>query len=174
MPLVLPEPLSFSLPLDPRSDYGKFVQVLEMPSANQSAPAAARNGDDEQRGPMRGVRNTEDGIQVLDLPAPEPTGDQVRVRVAAAGICGSDLHLLSWGPMPTTLGHEIAVLTRLSVVAIGILGGLEDLAHDHGAVRTSVLEDLAGRCLQRLAHDLDADLLVVVIGFDRVEDLDGA
>ena len=39
--------LSFSLPLDPRSDYGKFVQVLEMPSANQSAPAAARNGDDE-------------------------------------------------------------------------------------------------------------------------------
>jgi len=57
---------------------------------------------------MRGVRNTEDGIQVLDLPAPEPTGDQVRVRVAAAGICGSDLHLLSWGPMPTTLGHEIA------------------------------------------------------------------
>jgi NADPH:quinone reductase-like Zn-dependent oxidoreductase len=37
---------------------------------------------------MRGVRNTEDGIRVLDLPAPEPTGDQVRVRVAAAGICG--------------------------------------------------------------------------------------
>lgn len=57
---------------------------------------------------MRGVRNTGDGIRVLDLPAPEPTGDQVRVRVAAAGICGSDLHLLSWGPMPTTLGHEIA------------------------------------------------------------------
>ena len=57
---------------------------------------------------MRGVRNTEDGIRVLDLPAPEPTDDQVRVRVAAAGICGSDLHLLSWGPMPVTLGHEIA------------------------------------------------------------------
>jgi threonine dehydrogenase-like Zn-dependent dehydrogenase len=56
---------------------------------------------------MRGVRNTEDGIQVLDLPAPEPTGDQLRVRVAAAGICGSDLHLLDWGPMPVTLGHEI-------------------------------------------------------------------
>jgi threonine dehydrogenase-like Zn-dependent dehydrogenase len=57
---------------------------------------------------MRGVRNTEDGIRVLDLPAPEPTGAEVRVRVAAAGICGSDLHLLSWGPMPVTLGHEIA------------------------------------------------------------------
>jgi uncharacterized protein YfaS (alpha-2-macroglobulin family) len=39
--------LSFSLPLDPRSDYGKFVQVLEMPSADQSAPAPARNGEEE-------------------------------------------------------------------------------------------------------------------------------
>ncbi len=57
---------------------------------------------------MRGVRNTEDGIRVLDVPAPEPTGDQVRVRVAAAGICGSDLHLLDWGPMAVTLGHEVA------------------------------------------------------------------
>jgi threonine dehydrogenase-like Zn-dependent dehydrogenase len=57
---------------------------------------------------MRGVRNTEGGVRVLDLPAPEPAGDEVRVRVAAAGICGSDLHLLEWGPMPVTLGHEIA------------------------------------------------------------------
>lgn len=57
---------------------------------------------------MRGVRNTEDGIRVLDVPTPEPTGDEVRVRVAAAGICGSDLHLLGWGPLPVTLGHEIA------------------------------------------------------------------
>ncbi|MFN9955633.1 MAG: hypothetical protein ACK55I_21250, partial [bacterium] len=38
------------------------------------------------------------------------------------------------------LGHEITVLTRLGVVAIGILGGLEDLADDHGAVRACVLE----------------------------------
>ena len=30
------------------------------------------------------------------------------MQVAAAGICGSDLHLLEWGPMPVTLGHEIA------------------------------------------------------------------
>jgi threonine dehydrogenase-like Zn-dependent dehydrogenase len=57
---------------------------------------------------MRGVRNTEDGVRVLDLPSPEPVGDEVVVTVAAAGICGSDLHLLDWGPMPVTLGHEIA------------------------------------------------------------------
>jgi threonine dehydrogenase-like Zn-dependent dehydrogenase len=56
---------------------------------------------------MRAVRNTEDGIRVLDLPAPEPTGDEVVVKVAASGICGSDLHLVEWGPLPVTLGHEI-------------------------------------------------------------------
>jgi len=57
---------------------------------------------------MRGVRNTENGIEVLEVPAPEPARDEVRVRVAAAGVCGSDLHLLAWGPMPVILGHEIA------------------------------------------------------------------
>ena len=31
----------------------------------------------------------------------------MRVRVRSSGICGSDLHMLEWGPMPVTLGHEI-------------------------------------------------------------------
>ena len=54
---------------------------------------------------MRGVRITEGGVRVVDVPAPEPGADDVVVKVAAAGICGSDLHLLSWGPLPVTLGH---------------------------------------------------------------------
>lgn len=37
---------------------------------------------------MRGVRVTEDGVQVADLPAPDPGPDDVVVKVAAAGICG--------------------------------------------------------------------------------------
>ena len=42
----------------------------------------------------------------------EPTGDGVRVRVASAGICGSDLHLVdSQAVDGTTLGHEIAGYT---------------------------------------------------------------
>ena len=54
---------------------------------------------------MRAVRNTDSGITVLDVPEPSETG--VAVRVAGAGICGSDLHMLQWGPMPFTLGHEV-------------------------------------------------------------------
>jgi 2-desacetyl-2-hydroxyethyl bacteriochlorophyllide A dehydrogenase len=34
-------------------------------------------------------------------------GDGVRVKVASAGICGSDLHLLAWN-LPAVMGHEFA------------------------------------------------------------------
>lgn len=54
---------------------------------------------------MRGVRHTEAGIEVVTLPEPPPGA--LTVRVAAAGICGSDVHLLGFGPMPVTLGHEV-------------------------------------------------------------------
>src|SRR5262245_66610667 len=57
---------------------------------------------------MRAVRNTDNGIEVLDVPSPDPERGQLRVEVRAAGICGSDLHLVSWGPLPVTLGHEIS------------------------------------------------------------------
>jgi len=53
---------------------------------------------------VRGVRSTEDGIRVVATVA-DPTG-KVRVTVTSSGICGSDLHLASYGPSPVTLGHE--------------------------------------------------------------------
>ena len=60
---------------------------------------------------MRAVRCGEKGIEVVEIEAPR--GDGVRVKVRAAGICGTDLHLIS-GPMPppVTLGHEIAGVTE--------------------------------------------------------------
>jgi threonine dehydrogenase-like Zn-dependent dehydrogenase len=42
---------------------------------------------------------------VVDAPA--PVGDGLRVKVASAGICGSDLHLLAWN-LPVVMGHELA------------------------------------------------------------------
>ncbi|MEX2254500.1 MAG: alcohol dehydrogenase catalytic domain-containing protein [Acidimicrobiia bacterium] len=73
---------------------------------------------------MRGVRNTERGIEVLDVPdvsdpAADPSGSDVRVRVRSAAICGSDLHMIGFGPIPITLGHELGgVLDDGSAVAI--------------------------------------------------------
>src|SRR5918994_3272411 len=57
---------------------------------------------------MRAVRHTDNGIEVVDVRRHDPDGGLVRVNVRAAGICGSDLHMLTWGPMPVTLGHEVA------------------------------------------------------------------
>jgi 2-desacetyl-2-hydroxyethyl bacteriochlorophyllide A dehydrogenase len=46
-------------------------------------------------------------------------GDGVRVKVVAAGICGSDLHLVALGLPAVTVGHETAgVLDDGTVVAI--------------------------------------------------------
>ena len=55
---------------------------------------------------MRGVRSTREGIRLVDLPD-APT-DGVRVTVASAGICGSDVHLAAFGPSSVTLGHEVS------------------------------------------------------------------
>jgi L-iditol 2-dehydrogenase len=54
----------------------------------------------------------------------EPSGEGVRVKIAAAGICGSDLHMIAMGfPIPFTLGHEISGIT-----ANGIPVAIEPMA----------------------------------------------
>jgi threonine dehydrogenase-like Zn-dependent dehydrogenase len=66
---------------------------------------------------MRAVRNTPDGVRVIEAPAPSTDG--VRVQVKSASICGSDLHMLQMGPLPFTLGHEFGgVLADGTPVAV--------------------------------------------------------
>ena len=62
---------------------------------------------------MRAVRFTGIGkpLEVLDLPDPSPGPDEVVVKVAACGICASDLHMMDGSlpvrtPPPVTPGHE--------------------------------------------------------------------
>ena len=51
---------------------------------------------------------------LVDVPTPEPGPGEVLVRVAGAGLCHSDLHLMHWPAgslpyeLPFTLGHEVA------------------------------------------------------------------
>ena len=54
---------------------------------------------------MRAVRAGANGIEVVDVP--RPSGEGVKVRMRAAGICGSDLHMLEHGYHPAvTLGQD--------------------------------------------------------------------
>ena len=55
---------------------------------------------------MRAVRNTSEGVRVVELP--EPEGDGERVSIVSAGICGSDLSMISMGMPACTIGHEMA------------------------------------------------------------------
>jgi threonine 3-dehydrogenase len=64
---------------------------------------------------MKGIQLTAPGKFRLrtDLPIPEPGPGEVRLRVAAAGICGTDVHICSGDPSmngliapPVVLGHE--------------------------------------------------------------------
>jgi alcohol dehydrogenase, propanol-preferring len=51
-------------------------------------------------------------LRVVDLPLPEPSGTEVRIRVAGCGVCHSDLHIVDGlqarVELPVTLGHEVA------------------------------------------------------------------
>jgi 2-desacetyl-2-hydroxyethyl bacteriochlorophyllide A dehydrogenase len=59
---------------------------------------------------VKAVKHTDAGITVVDVdePADDPAGDGVLVHVRSSSICGSDLHLLAYGPQPFVLGHEFA------------------------------------------------------------------
>jgi threonine dehydrogenase-like Zn-dependent dehydrogenase len=76
---------------------------------------------------MLAVRHVGPGkpLEVTDVPTPEPQPGEVRVRVAACGVCASDLHILD-GSLPTrsappvTLGHEPSGV--VSAIGDGVTG----------------------------------------------------
>jgi propanol-preferring alcohol dehydrogenase len=61
---------------------------------------------------MRAVRFERDGVALVDLPTPEPEEGEVLVRVRAAGVCRTDVHLLrdviAGKRGPLVPGHEVA------------------------------------------------------------------
>src|SRR4029453_12970142 len=73
---------------------------------------------------MRAIRKREAGAGLVleEVPVPEPGPDEVLVRIEAASICGTDLHIDHWDTWsservrpPLTLGHELCG----TVVAVG-------------------------------------------------------
>jgi threonine 3-dehydrogenase len=65
---------------------------------------------------MRAIRKRESapGLVLDEVPVPTPGADEVLVRIEAASICGTDLHIQRWDEWsservkpPLTLGHEL-------------------------------------------------------------------
>lgn len=67
------------------------------------------------------VQTGKETIEIRDLPEPEPSADEVLVRVHRAGLCGSDVHAydlaagFEWIKLPRVMGHEYTG----EVVAVG-------------------------------------------------------
>src|SRR4249920_2077030 len=51
------------------------------------------------------------GLQIEEIPIPEPLDGEVLVKVSACGVCHTDLHVMKGEvafPTPAVLGHEIS------------------------------------------------------------------
>ena len=66
---------------------------------------------------MRALRKVQEGpgAKLVDLPVPEPGPGEALIKVQAASICGTDLHIYRWDSwassrmrIPMTFGHEAA------------------------------------------------------------------
>jgi (R,R)-butanediol dehydrogenase / meso-butanediol dehydrogenase / diacetyl reductase len=68
---------------------------------------------------MRAAVTTDDhGFEVVDLPDPTPEANQLVIRVASCGICGSDMKAQPFAPAGMVMGHEFGG----EVVAAGSRG----------------------------------------------------
>lgn len=67
---------------------------------------------------MRALRKVrpEAGAELVELPVPKPGPGEILIRVEAASICGTDMHIYGWDAwaagrirsLPMTFGHEVA------------------------------------------------------------------
>jgi (R,R)-butanediol dehydrogenase/meso-butanediol dehydrogenase/diacetyl reductase len=61
------------------------------------------------------VTNEQHGFDVVDVPDRAPAADELVIRVAACGVCGSDIKAQPFAPPGMVMGHELGG----EVVAIG-------------------------------------------------------
>lgn len=89
------------------------------------------------------------GTEVREVPLPDPAPGQVRMRVRATAICGSDRHIYHWDPSvrhlitpPRIYGHEFCG----AIDAVGRDSGRGDLAE--GGYASAEMHVTCGTCRQ--------------------------
>lgn len=106
------------------------------------------------------------GTQVRDVAIPEPGEGQVRLKVRAAAICGSDRHIYHWDPSvremivpPRIYGHEFCG----EVDALGSSPGRSDLRE--GDFVSAEMHVTCGACRQCLSGQGHVCSNTRIIGF---------
>src|SRR5688500_15736712 len=95
------------------------------------------------------------GAQIRDIPVPEAGPGQLLIRVEAASVCGTDVHIERWdgwarenfGPPPMTFGHEMAGV----VVAQGP-GATRVGVGERVTVETHIVDWTCYQCRTNRAH----------------------
>jgi threonine 3-dehydrogenase len=89
----------------------------------------------------------EPGVEIIDAPEPQVHPGTVKIKLEAASVCGTDLHIYSWDPWaasrilpPRIIGHEFCG----TIVEVG--AGVTDLKL--GDFVASESHIVCGRCLQ--------------------------
>jgi threonine 3-dehydrogenase len=90
------------------------------------------------------------GLEMIEVPEPEPGIDEVLIRVDRASICGTDVHIDLWDPWaastikpPTVIGHEF--VGRVAKVGSNVSG------IDEGELVSGEGHVVCGRCRNCLA-----------------------
>jgi (R,R)-butanediol dehydrogenase/meso-butanediol dehydrogenase/diacetyl reductase len=65
------------------------------------------------------VTTEQHGFDIVDLPDPIPGPDELVIRVAACGVCGSDIKAQPFMPAGVVMGHELGG----EIVAVGLEAG---------------------------------------------------
>ena len=71
------------------------------------------------------VTNAAHGFDVVELPDPTPAPDQLVIRVAACGVCGSDIKAQPFAPPGMVMGHELG--GEVVAVGSGVGGWKQDM-----------------------------------------------
>ncbi len=104
--------------------------------------------------------------EVRQVPVPEPTADEVLIRVKIASICGTDVHIYDWDAWaaariktPLIQGHEFAgEIDRLGSSVTGLRKGDYVSAEGHIA---------CGRCYMCRTGNAHVCKSVSILGIDR-------
>jgi threonine 3-dehydrogenase len=104
------------------------------------------------------------GFVLADVPEPEPHEGELLLRVEAASVCGSDVHLYDWNPWaaarvhpPRVIGHEIC----------GVVVGRGPGAVAHDGRRVAVESHIVcGHCPSCLRGDFHVCINTRILGVD--------
>lgn len=94
------------------------------------------------------------GAVLMELPVPDIAPDEVRIRVKASSICGTDMHIYHWDEWaeqnvvtPNVFGHEFAgVVDEVGSAVKGILPG------DHVSAEGHIVCGVCKQCRSGNAH----------------------